>query len=109
MSSANDNLKKRPSIELSPTLERPVYIITKHLNGSHILALTECFDKHKIPYQMQQETHTLGSDLKQRFFVVVDNRQGEVTLGPEFGLILMSIIGYPRIGKNPKNKYFQKP
>jgi len=38
--------------------------------------------------------------------VIVDNKYGEVTLGPDFGSILMTIIGYPRLGKNKKNKYF---
>lgn len=74
--------KRRPSIELAPSLERPVFIITKNLNSSHILSLTEELDKHKIAFQMQQETATLGCDLKQRFFVIVDNQRGEVTLGP---------------------------
>lgn len=94
---------------MAPSLERPVFIITKNMNGQHILSLTEELDKQKIAYQMQQQTNTLGFGLKQRFFVIVDNVKGEVTLGPEFGSILMSIIGYPRIGRNPKNKYFQKP
>jgi hypothetical protein len=30
-------------------------------------------------------------------------------LGAEFGSILMTVVGYPRIGKNKKNKYFEKP
>jgi hypothetical protein len=58
---------------------------------------------------MQQETNTLGFCLNQRFFVIVDNRYGEVTLGPEFGSILMTIVGYPRVGKNKKNRYYEKP
>lgn len=58
---------------------------------------------------MQQETATLGSKFNQRFFVIVDNKGGEVVLGPEFGSILMTIVGYPRVGKNRKNHYFDKP
>ena len=58
---------------------------------------------------MQQETATLGSKLNQRFFVIVDNKLGEVVLGPEFGSILMTIVGYPKMGKNKKNKYFERP
>lgn len=41
--------------------------------------------------------------------MIVDNRMGEVTLGPEFGSILMTIVGYPRTGKNRKNRYFDNP
>ena len=48
--------KRRPSIELSPTLEKPVFIITNNFNGGHILSLAEELDKHKIAYQLQQET-----------------------------------------------------
>ena len=77
-----ENNKHRPSIELSPSLERPIYIITKNLNAPHITSLTEYLDHHKVPYQMQQETATLGSKLNQRFFVIVDNKLGEVVLGP---------------------------
>jgi hypothetical protein len=33
--------KRRPSIELSPTLEKPIYIVTKNMNGAHILYLIE--------------------------------------------------------------------
>ena len=58
---------------------------------------------------MQQETATLGYKLNQRFFVIVDNRSGEIVLGPKFGSILMTIVGYPRLGKNKKNRYFDKP
>ena len=58
---------------------------------------------------MQQETGTLGYKFNQRFFVIVDNRMGEVVLGPEFGSILMTIVGYPRVGKNKKNRYFESP
>lgn len=41
--------------------------------------------------------------------MIVDNKSGEVTLGAEFGSILMTVVGYPKIGKNKKNKYFEKP
>lgn len=58
---------------------------------------------------MQQETSTLGFVLNQRFFVIVDNKYGEVTLGADFASLLMTIVGYPRIGKNKKNKYYEKP
>jgi hypothetical protein len=75
------------------------------MNGRHILDLIDCLEKEKIQYQMQQETSTLGFVLNQRFFVIVDNKYGEVTLGADFASILMTIVGYPRIGKNKKNKY----
>lgn len=94
---------------MAPSLERPVYIITRNMNGHHILALTDQLDKHKISYQMQQETATLGFKFNQRFFVIVDNKIGEVTLGPEFGSILMTVVGYPKVGKNKKNRYCEKP
>lgn len=54
---------------------------------------------------MQQETSTLGFVLNQRFFVIVDNRYGEVTLGTDFASILMTVVGYPKKGKNMKNRY----
>ena len=47
---------KRASIEFSPTLEKPIYIIARNLNGPHIIQLADELDKHRIPYQMQQET-----------------------------------------------------
>lgn len=103
---AEEASKRRPSIELSPTLEKPVYIVTKNMNGRHILDLIDCLEREKIQYQMQQETSTLGFVLNQRFFVIVDNKYGEVTLGADFASILMTIVGYPRIGKNKKNMYF---
>lgn len=37
--------KRRPSIELSPTLEKPIYIVTKNMNGKHILDLVEALEK----------------------------------------------------------------
>jgi len=55
---------------------------------------------------MQQETETLGFTLNQSFFVIVDNRYGEVALGYEFGSPLMTIVGYPKTGRNKKNKCF---
>lgn len=58
---------------------------------------------------MQQETQTLGLNLNQPIFVVVDNKHGEVALGSEFNSPLMNIVGYPSIGRNKKNKYFSKP
>jgi hypothetical protein len=104
-----EDLRRQPSIELAPSMERPVFIITRQLNGRHILALTEQFDKHRVAYQMQQDTATLGFRLTQRFFVVVDNAQGEVLLGPEFASILMTVVGYPRRGSNKQNRYFEHP
>lgn len=53
-STIDETLKRRPSIEMAPSLERPVFIITKNMNGQHILSLTEELDKQKIAYQMQQ-------------------------------------------------------
>jgi hypothetical protein len=41
--------------------------------------------------------------------VIVDNKYGEVTLGADFASLLMTIVGYPKIGKNKKNKYFEDP
>jgi len=76
------------------------------LNGSHILQLIDELDKNRISYQMQQETETLGFTLNQSFFVIVDNRYGEVALGYEFGSPLMTIIGYPKTGRNKKTKCF---
>jgi hypothetical protein len=66
-------------------------------------------EKNKIPFQMQQDTGSLGYTLNHRFFVVVDNSSGEVILGPEFGSLLMTIVGYPKLGRNKKNVYFEKP
>lgn len=103
---AEEAAKRRPSIELSPTLEKPIYIVTKNMNGPHILYLIEVLEQEKIQYQLQQETSTLGFLLNQRFFVIVDNKYGEVTLGADFASILMTIVGYPKMGKNKKNKYF---
>lgn len=106
---APEDLKRRPSIELSPTLEKPIYIITKNMNGSHVLSLIDALEKEGIQYQLQQETSTLGFVLNQRFFVIVDNKYGEVTLGADFASLWMTIVGYPKIGKNKKNKYFERP
>ena len=67
---------------MAPSLEKPIYIISKSMNSQHINQLTDHLDKHKISYQLQQETSTLGFKFNQRFFVIVDNKQGEVVLGP---------------------------
>jgi len=39
------------------------------------------------------------------FFVIVDNKNGSLRLGPEFNSVLMTIVGYPKIGNNNKNIY----
>ena len=106
---APEEMKRRPSIELSRTLEKPIYIITKNMNGSHVLSLIDALEKEGIQYQLQQETSTLGFVLNQRFFVIVDNKYGEVTLGADFASLWMTIVGYPKIGKNKKNKYCERP
>lgn len=43
--------------------------------------------------------------MNKRYFVVVDNSDGPVSLGPVFSSLLMFIVGYPRIGPNKKNHY----
>lgn len=42
---AEEANKRRPSIELSPTLEKPVYIVTKNMSGRHILELIDALEK----------------------------------------------------------------
>lgn len=42
---AEDPSKRRPSIELSPTLEKPIYIVTKNMTGPHILYLVEVLEQ----------------------------------------------------------------
>jgi len=42
---ADEANKRRPSIELAPTLEKPIYIVSRNMNGRHILELIDCLEK----------------------------------------------------------------
>ncbi len=42
---AEEAAKRRPSIELAPSLEKPIYIVTKNMNGPHILYLIEMLEQ----------------------------------------------------------------
>ena len=58
---------------------------------------------------MQQETDTLGYALDRHFFVLVDNRQGEVKLGKEFGSKMITLVGYPKLGRSKHIRYCKTP
>ena len=51
----------------------------------------------------------MGYAIDRPFFVCVDNKNGEVALGKEFANKMVTVVGYPRAGRNKKNKYCRTP
>lgn len=103
------NLFKQQKKNNTKTYQKPVFIISQNFKSKHITALTQVLENNQVPIQFQHETDSLGQQLNTTFFVVVDNKNGSLSLGKEFNSVLMTIIGYPKIGSNKQNIYCQQP
>lgn len=83
--------------------------MTKKFHSKHIENLIHEFGNLQIPVQMHNDYDGLGVPLDRRYFVVVDNSEGAVSLGSWFTSLLLFIVGYPNEGKNKKNHYCANP